>query len=191
MTEYLIALGSNLPLGEYDLASILRKALDDIDQIAGISVDRVSAWYRTPAWPAGSGPDYVNGAAAIQSLKSPDEILQEMHGVEKSLGRERRIRWGARTCDIDLIASEDLVLPSVPVVQNWIDAGPDRARAPEELLLPHPRLQERAFVLVPLCDVAPDWLHPVLGKTSSQLLAELPAADKASVQPFEEASGLG
>lgn len=187
MTEYLIALGSNLPLGEYDLASILRKALDDIDQIAGISVVRVSAWYRTPAWPAGSGPDYVNGAAAIWSLKSPDEILQEMHGVEKSLGRERRIRWGARTCDIDLIAAEAQVLPSYPVVRKWIDEGPIRDRVPNELVLPHPRLQERAFVLVPMRDIAPDWIHPVLHQRVEDMLASLPEAARAEVVVLSDA----
>ncbi|MEM7213311.1 MAG: 2-amino-4-hydroxy-6-hydroxymethyldihydropteridine diphosphokinase [Pseudomonadota bacterium] len=190
MTEYLIALGSNLPLGEYDLTSILQKALDDLDQIAGVSVARVSHWYRTPAWPEGSGPDFVNGAAALRSQKNPKEILQDLHGVEKALGRERRIRWGARTCDLDLIGAEELVLPSHDAVLSWINSEPDRDRVPAELLLPHPRLQERAFVLVPLCDVAPGWVHPVLQHTAETMQAALPEVARNEVVRLDSGSSF-
>lgn len=89
MTSYLTALGSNLPSVENDLALTLERALDKLHQVPGVSVDRVSRWYRTPAWPEGSGPDYVNGAAVLQSAKPPGEILQHLHAVEKTLGRER------------------------------------------------------------------------------------------------------
>lgn len=182
MTEYMIALGSNLPTGEYDLTSILNAALDKLDQLQGVSVDRISAWYRTPAWPEGSGPDFVNGAALLQSAKSPNAILQQMHGVEKALGRERRIRWGARTCDLDLIGAGDWVLPDDRTMRDWIERGPDPTRVPQELLLPHPRLHERPFVLVPLNDIAPEWEHPVLHLKVSEMVAALPAQDTAAVQ---------
>lgn len=182
MTRYMIALGSNLPTGEYDLTSILKTALDQLDQTQGISVDRRSAFYRTPAWPVGSGPDFVNGAAVLRSANSPNAILQELHGVEKSLGRERRVRWGSRTCDLDLIGAEQAVLPDLATVTDWIDHGPDIQRIPHDLLLPHPRLHERAFVLIPLCEIASDWVHPVLGRSVKQMLDALPDDEVAAVQ---------
>ncbi len=180
----MIALGSNLPTGEYDLTSILNAALAKLDQMQGINVGSVSAWYRTPAWPEGSGPDFVNGAALIHSSLSPAAILQELHGVEKSLGRERNVRWGARTCDIDLIGADDLVLPDAGTVSDWIQHGPDPLRLPKELLLPHPRMHERAFVLVPLQDIAPEWVHPVLGNSVKQLVGALAAHEIDAVQRF-------
>ena len=185
MTEYLIALGSNLPTGEYDLTSILNTALDQLNQAQGICVDCASAFYRTPAWPEGSGPDFLNGAAVVQSSKSPYAILQELHGVEKSLGRERKVRWGARTCDLDLIAAGGCVLPDVETVSDWIDHGPDPMRVPDELLLPHPRLHERAFVLVPLCEIAPNWVHPVLRLTVAEMVARLPEWEVEAVERID------
>ena len=185
MTEYLIALGSNLPTGEYDLTSILNTALELLGQSQDTSVDRVSAFYRTPAWPEGSGPDFLNAAALLRSSKPPREILQEMHGVEKSLGRERQVRWGARTCDLDLIGAGKLVLPDVQTVSDWIAHGPDATRVPGELLLPHPRLHERAFVLVPLCEIVPAWVHPILQLSVQQMIAALPEAEIREVTRIE------
>ena len=185
MTEYLIALGSNLPTDKYDLTSILSAALDQLHQRQGVSVDRISPWYRTPAWPEGSGPDFVNGAALLRSSYSPIAILPYLHEVEKALGRERRERWGARTYDLDLIGAGALIVPDVGTVTDWIESGPDAARIPDELLLPHPRLHERAFVLVPLCDIAPDWVHPVLNRSATQLLDSLPQAEVEAVSRIE------
>ncbi len=185
MTEYMIALGSNLPTGEYDLTSILNSALEQLSQTHGISVGRVSAFYRTPAWPEGSGPDFLNGAALLRSSKPPEEILQEMHGVEKSLGRERHVRWGARTCDLDLIGAKGLVLPDVETVSDWIARGPDVTRIPDRLLLPHPRLHERAFVLVPLYEIVPAWVHPILQLSVQQMIAALPEAEVREVTRIE------
>ena len=190
MTDFLIALGSNLPIDGASPVSTLKSALRQLDKIQGVSVDRVSAWYRTPAWPAGSGPDFVNGAAALQSSKSPSEILQEMHGVEKSLGRQRKIRWGARTCDLDLLGAESCVLPDAATVKKWIDTGPRKDRISEGLMIPHPRIQERAFVLVPLADIAADWVHPVLNLSVSKMLSAISEAERADIFRLDVASSI-
>ena len=182
MTGYLIALGSNLPSGQYDSVAILNEALEQLARLQGITVDRVSGWFRTPAWPAGSGPDFVNGAALLRSSNTPQEILKTLHRVEAGFGRERRVRWGARTCDLDLIGAEDAVLPNLETLTAWINHGPDPERVPEDLLLPHPRLHERGFVLVPLHEVAPDWVHPVLHLTVAEMMSALPDAEIEAVQ---------
>lgn len=189
MTDYLMALGSNLPTDENDLASTLSRALDILDQTPGVTVENISAWYRTPAWPEGSGPDFVNGAARLRSSMAPEPILQQMHEVEKALGRQRRVRWGARTCDLDLIAAGSLILPSHDVVEKWIQEGPDPKNVPDQIMLPHPRLHERSFVLVPLNEIAPDWVHPILQVTVEEMLARLPQADIEAVVRLPIRSG--
>ena len=183
MTEFLIGLGANLPGGEGDLASTLASALNHLDNHSGISVSRASPWYRTPAWPPGAGPDFVNGAAALESALSPNEILVQLHKVEDILGRERKVRWGPRVCDLDLLAAGDLVLPDTHTLNRWMaeDSVTEVAKPPEELLLPHPRLHSRGFVLVPTCDIAPQWRHPILQRTAAELLADLPRQEISDI----------
>ncbi|TMV71653.1 2-amino-4-hydroxy-6-hydroxymethyldihydropteridine diphosphokinase, partial [Thioclava sp. BHET1] len=103
--------------------------------------------------------------------------------VEAAHGRARAARWGGRTLDLDLIAVGDLVAPDAEVQASWraLDPQLQRERAPDRLILPHPRLQDRAFVLVPVADVAPEWRHPLLGITVRDMLDRLPAADIAGV----------
>ena len=123
-----------------------------------------SGWYRTPAYPAGSGPDYVNGAAALRAAWTPEAVLAALHAVEAGARTAAGRRWGPRVCDLDLIASGDAVLPDAETVRGWIAReGERRMETPPGLILPHPRLQERGFVLRPLADIAPDWRHPLLG----------------------------
>lgn len=183
----LVALGANLPHDGRDPAATLALALDDLSA-AGLVPIRTSRMYATPCFPAGAGPDYVNAAAALQVPPGWDaaRLLALLHDIEHRHGRTRETRWGMRTLDLDLIAHGDLVLPDRATWDRWHDLPPaDQARtAPDALILPHPRLQDRAFVLVPLADVAPDWRHPATGRSVSEMLAALPAAARAEVVPL-------
>lgn len=162
----LIALGANLPSKAGSPLDAVTAAIRELDAL-GVSVKRIAAWRRSPAFPPGSGPDFVNGAAMVQTDGSAEELLAAMHEVERRLGRERPERWAPRVADLDLLAIEDWVLPDLCAVRQWMDLPPERARveAPDALILPHPRLHERNFVLAPLADIAPDWRHPVLDRT--------------------------
>lgn len=135
-----------------------------------------SALYRTPAFPPGSGPDFVNAALAVETNFPPEEFLEGLHAIEAALGRERHKRWAPRTLDLDLVGYDDLVLPDLQTYARWAELPLERQmeEAPAQLILPHPRLVERAFVLVPLCDVAPEWRHPVVGQSVREMLDALP-----------------
>ncbi|MFC0279555.1 2-amino-4-hydroxy-6-hydroxymethyldihydropteridine diphosphokinase [Falsigemmobacter intermedius] len=143
--------------------------------------------YRTPAFPAGSGPDYANAAFSALWSGSATEALAALHAIEAEAGRERLTRWGARTLDLDLIAVDNAVLPDRAGFDTWLNlpAADQIRRSPDQLILPHPRLQDRAFVLVPVADVAPDWRHPVLGRTIRELCDALPATERAEVRLWD------
>lgn len=182
----LVALGANLPLADAPPAETLRAALEALAS-EGLSVLAVSRFYATPCFPAGSGPDYVNAAAVLDAGgRDADSILATLHRVEAYFGRVREKRWGMRTLDIDLLALGDSVLPDPETQDSWRALPPEaQVRAtPDRLILPHPRLQDRAFVLVPLADVAPDWVHPRTGQSVAEMLAALPEADRAEVKPL-------
>ena len=180
----LVALGANLPQEGQDPRVTLEKALSDL-AAAGAVPMLTSRMYRTPCFPKGAGPDYVNAAAALTVPPGWDaaRLLALLHEVEHRHGRTRETRWGMRTLDLDLIAMGDWVLPDLPTWTQWHDLPlTEQARsAPDRLILPHPRLQDRAFVLVPLADVAADWRHPVTGRSVAEMLAALPDADRAEV----------
>ncbi len=89
-------------------------------------------------------------------------------------------------CDLDLLAAGDRIEPDVETVKRWIDLEPEQARTvtPENLILPHPRLHERSFVLVPLAEIAPDWVHPILNRSATELCADLRSEDRAAIVPI-------
>lgn len=187
----LIALGANLPFGGEKPEITLAKASKAL-ALQGLEVLALSRFFATPCFPAGAGPDYVNAAAVIgwkdigAAPLDLASLMSRLHAVESQFGRKRVQRWGMRTLDIDLLAFGDSVLPDPETHDRWrqMPAESQVVTTPEKLILPHPRLQDRAFVLVPLADVAPDWVHPRTGLSVREMLAALPKADRDAVTPL-------
>jgi 2-amino-4-hydroxy-6-hydroxymethyldihydropteridine diphosphokinase len=174
----LIALGGNLPSPYGPPETTLRMAIGQIETRFGKVTGKSRLW-RTPAYPAGSGPDYVNAALAFDTGLDARAVLAGLHAIERDFARDRAGRWGARTLDLDLLALGDVVLPDAQVQSDWRLLPPEQqvARTPDMLILPHPRLQDRGFVLVPLAEVAPDWVHPLTGQSVRAMLAARPRAE--------------
>ena len=152
----LIALGANLPSPAGEPAATLRAALETF-AFYDVQVERISPFYQTKAWPDANDPSFVNAIARVKSQLQPAQLLAALHDVEVKFGRVRKVRNAPRTLDLDLIDYD-----------GRIELGPPQ--------LPHPRIESRAFVLVPLRDVAPDWRHPQSVRTVSELIAALPPA---------------
>jgi len=156
MTHCLLGLGSNLG----DSRDILHRALDALDQRPDIALVARSGLHATPAvgGPAGQG-EYLNAAVVIRTALPPADLLAQLHQVEAAFGRQRQVRWAARTLDVDLLLADRQVI-STP-----------------ELQLPHPRMSFRPFVLDPAVEVAGDWLHPLLGASLAELQRQLRTGD--------------
>lgn len=183
VTICLIAYGSNLSNALGESQKITNLACERLAE-RGIRILQRSGDFRSPAWPPGSGPDFVNGVILGETACDAAKVLAILHEVEAGLGRTRRKRWEARVIDLDLIDFGGQVLPDVGTWTRWADLAPDRqqAEAPEALVLPHPRVQDRPFVLVPLGVVAPDWAHPVTGMSVRAMIEALEPGRVAEVR---------
>jgi 2-amino-4-hydroxy-6-hydroxymethyldihydropteridine diphosphokinase len=164
----LVAIGSNLagPWGETSL-EVCRAAAAALDALPDLRLRGLSRWYLTAPVPASDQPDYVNGVAHLRAERpglDPAWLLAALLAIETLAGRQRGERNAARTLDLDLIDMDGQV------------------RARPDPVLPHPRAHERGFVLWPLRDVAPGWVHPALGRTVDDLIATLPAQQLRPLQ---------
>lgn len=169
----LIGLGANLSSAFGPPQVTLEAALARL-QRRGPRVTALARWRRTPAWPPGSDqPDYVNGAALLETDLGPEDLLRLLLEIEAQMGRTREKVWGPRVCDLDLLVYGDRLTPDV---EGW-RRGSEAPLPPTDepfLILPHPRLHLRAFALDPAAELTPDWVHPVLGRTMAEM-AEMAA----------------
>ncbi len=162
----LIGLGANLPHPRYGTPRrTCEAALSAID-CAELRVLRLSRWYESEPVPPSDQPWFINGVAEVRTTLEPGELLERLHGIEAAFGRVRRQSNEARLLDLDLLAY-----------------GRQVSAPGENPVLPHPRLAERAFVVLPLAEIAPDWQHPVSGLRARHLAARLPAGQ--AVRPLE------
>lgn len=181
-----IGLGANLPSTDGSTSEALISAAGILHGEPNISITAFSRVWRTPAFPATSGPEFANAVAKLHTSLPADALLSRLHEIEADFGRDRSTgRWSARVLDLDLLAMDAAILPDRDVVQRWIGLDPERQRieAPDRLILPHPRLQDRAFVLAPWAEIAPDWCHPLTGRSVAQMLAELGPQALAGMEP--------
>lgn len=182
-TKGLVAVGSNMPSPAGSVVDTVGIALKLLSEIESIHVSAQSRLFQTPAYPAGAGPDFINAVVAIESDLGPTDILAALHALEKHLGRTRMERWESRMIDLDLLAFGDCILPDATIQAQWMnmESNEQLVKTPEQLILPHPRLHQRGFVLVPLLDIAPDWQHPVLDLSVKEMVARLAADDLAGI----------
>ena len=183
--EFLIALGSNLGSEAGGRGETLGAAVAEM-AARGVVIRRVSRFFATPCFPQGAGPDYVNACAAVAGPEAPEALLKVLHGIEADFGRLRAQRWASRSLDLDLLAAGDSIQPDAQTQTRWRTLTPDEQgrQTPDRLILPHPRMQDRAFVLVPLTDIAAEWRHPLTGETVAQMLAALPRHERAEAVPI-------
>lgn len=146
-----IALGANMPSPAGPPDATLRRSLEAMPRV-GIQVVKVSPFYRSKAWPNPADPSFVNAVVEVKTRLLPGELLKALLAIEKGFGRVRKKANEPRTLDLDLIDYGGLISDA------------------EQLMLPHPRMHERAFVLRPLADIAPAWRHPDTGEGVLMLL---------------------
>lgn len=150
MEEAYLLLGSNLG----DSKKYLSDALMQITDLVGMPTGK-SSLYQTASWGKTNQPDFINQVIRVQTNLAPQQLLTTILVIEKSLGRMRTERWGSRTIDIDLLFYGDQIIRE------------------ENLIVPHPFLHERRFTLLPLLELNPDLIHPVLNQTIKQLYQQL------------------
>lgn len=158
----LIGLGANLSSRAGKPEDTIRAALAELAS-RGLSIRRMSSLYRTPAWPDPSDPPFVNAVAAAETTLTAGELMNVLHETETAFGRTRSAKNAPRTLDLDLLDFAGTIAEGPPA-------------------LPHPRMAERAFVLVPLAEIAPGWRHPGLDRPVEDLLWALPPDAVAAVR---------
>ncbi|MGH6887616.1 MAG: 2-amino-4-hydroxy-6-hydroxymethyldihydropteridine diphosphokinase [Rhizomicrobium sp.] len=151
----LIGLGANIPSQAGAPDETLRAALREL-RIRAVPVRAVSSLYGSPAWPDPRDPCFVNAVARIETGLDPARLLALLKEIERAFGRVSTSRNAPRPLDLDIVDYDGRIEGGLPT-------------------LPHPRMHERAFVLVPLSKIAPDWHHPVTGASVTELIANLPA----------------
>jgi len=163
----LIGLGSNLPSPHGPSPQTITAAVRALSR-HGLAVQRVSSLWHTPPYPKSAQPWFSNAVAAIATPLGPQEVLHRLHEVERRFSRKRRIKWAPRPLDLDLLDYHGMILGAE-------QEGEDHLTRP--LILPHPAVGSRNFVLYPLQEVAPRWTHPVSGEGVASLIARLPRGD--------------
>ena len=151
-----LGLGSNLG----DKETYLNQAVEALDETRGCQVEKVSSYLVTEPYGGVEQDDFLNACLCLKTYLSPEELLRRLHEIEQDAHRERIIRWGPRTLDLDILLYDDLILET------------------EELILPHMDMENREFVLKPLSEIAPNLRHPILHKTMRQLADQLAAKEK-------------
>lgn len=163
MNKAILLIGGNLG----DRTGHLQQAVEQIDKQVG-SVEKISSLYETAAWGDVEQPDYLNQALLVSTEMDARTLLRTVLNIEHEIGRIRRQKWGARVIDIDIIFFNDAVINE-----------PD-------LKVPHPQMQFRQFVLVPLQEILPEWQHPVLHQSVSTLLTN--CTDKLPARKYNSVS---
>lgn len=167
-----IALGSNLPWQDCAPRDTLARALRVIETSGMQVVARSSDW-SSPAWPDPADPPYVNAVVEVASELDAPTVMACLHQVELAFDRQRDVRWGSRTLDLDLIDYR----------------GEVRAATDETgLHLPHPRATRRGFVLYPLIEIAPFWIDPVTGRDINALIDDLEPASRNGLEQLQSVS---
>lgn len=185
MAECLISCGANIP-GPFGKPSQTLINVFDAMQLESLIILKKSKLYSSVAFPNPEKPSYVNGCVAIEVDCDARAVLDILKNIEIKMGRQPNLRWDSRVCDLDLLSFGNMVMPNNEIFEYWYKMPLNRQiiEKPNELLLPHPRIQDRAFVLKPLMDFASDWMHPVLNLTVRQMFNFLSQDERDSVKPI-------
>ena len=171
MIKYYIALGSNLETENMNRLEILNKALEYFPMFS-ISLVKVSSFWESKSYPNNNQPNFINAVSEVQSILNPYQTLCTLKKIEIILGRKVNCRWGSRVLDLDILAAGSLILPNLRIFNRWLKMPLQHQiqNQPNQLILPHPRIQDRLFVLKPLSEIDPSWIHPVLNKKPYELI---------------------
>ncbi len=158
-----IGIGTNLGNREKNC----RKALEGLEE-TGVRVTKRSTLYETDPWGVKDQPPFINMAVEVETALLPEDLLEKLKAIETTMGREKTYRWGPRVIDLDILFYDDLV----------VDTG--------SLRIPHPRLHERTFVLEPLSEIAPEFIHPVMGRSIKELLGGVKSSSPTKGRGFRQ-----